>query len=166
MARKPPKRSPIDTDEYRELRKVWAQKLKDSGFEDIEMIDKTTGMPGDRLHGVSPGDLRRSSHRIRQVRDQERFYALCRQYLHEIPKTAVMPRRIWAMYAEGETKIGCWRALRDDPDVETPTKAYVYRVIDRFVEDIQVEALRAPVEEKIPEDVLREVWGASQGWQA
>lgn len=163
MSRKPQKRSPIDTDEYRRLRAEWDSKLKESGFEDIEMIDKRTGLPGDRLRGVSPGDLRRSSHRIRHVRDTERFYALCRAHLHEIPKHLKLHRKIWGMFSEGARYSEIYRALKEEMGDEAPKKGFVTRFIKRTIVDLQVEALRpeGPLEES-----EQEIWGASQGWQA
>lgn len=157
------KRSPIDTDEYRAQRDEWYARLAEEGFEDQEMIDRRTGLPGDRLRGPSPGDLRRSRHRIMYVRETERFYALCRQHVWDMPKG--LNRDIFARFAEGARPMEIWRELQADPHTAHVTKAFVRRSVRRSVEDVRVEALRAQQDPgPVPEDVEVLLWGSAPEW--
>lgn len=153
-------RSKIDTDEYRKLRAVWAKKLAKSGFEDIEMLDPRTGMPGDRLKGVSPGDLRRSTHRIQYVRETERFYALCRSYLHTMDDEPALDRYVFARYAEGARATEIRAELNHRKRTRLVSLQKVRDTINKHVDRVRAQALE-PEDDALEVDPI--VWGGGPG---
>lgn len=123
-------RSTIDTDEYRELRDEWYDRLEDEGFKDIEFIDRRHGGPGDYLRGVSAGDLRRNSRRIANVRETLAYYEACRARVHDLPPG--LERGVWRMYAEGATKVELYAAY----DRLGVTRAEIDRIVARGHEEV------------------------------
>lgn len=88
-----------ETKEFLDLRDQWYAKLKESGFDDLEVIDQTTRQPGPLLRGVSPGDLGRSEHRMRYREANEEYYRLARQYVWTLKRGP--QRQAARLHAEG-----------------------------------------------------------------
>ena len=102
-----------ETDEFLALRDEWYAKAKESGFEDLEVLDEITHQPGSLMRGVSPGDLGRSERRIAYKASSEEYYRLARQHVWTLPRG---PQRHTArLHADG---------LSNREVVEAITKAY------------------------------------------
>jgi len=85
--------------EFLDLRDEWYAKLKEEGFDDIEVIDEITRQPGHLLRGVSPGDLNRSESRKFYKASSEEYYRLARQYVWTLPRGA--QRQAARLHADG-----------------------------------------------------------------
>lgn len=88
----------FDDDEFVALRDAWYAKLKEEGFEDIEILDKRTKHPGCMLKGVSPGDLRRGLYKP----ETEEYYRIARRHVWKLHTP--LEREIWRLHAEGHSR--------------------------------------------------------------
>lgn len=96
-----------ETKQFKKLNKVWAKKLKKSGFEDIEEFD-------------SPRELLKSYDDFYFVKratagtfdDTQRYYELVRQMLHTHEFDSKRERSVWTMHSEGIDLISISKKLR------------------------------------------------------
>lgn len=91
-------------------RKKWYAKLKEEGFEDIELINWHDGSAWERMDGVSQADICNT-----YTPEKERYYQLAKQFYWEMPAigrkdwTSKKPRvkrwprvrKVWKLHAEG-----------------------------------------------------------------
>lgn len=90
--------NPFKTREFLALRRKYYEKLKEEGFEDIEITDWSTGDSGNLLRGFGHMDAIR-----RYTPDKERYYQLARQMIHTLKarRAPKEERKVWELHAEG-----------------------------------------------------------------
>jgi len=99
----------FQTPEFKALHREWTQKLKDSGFRELEVIGRD-GRDTGLLNGMAVGDLQRGLYEP----ETERYFALCRAHVHRIerrlraassrPEVAaklVTVLAVWSLHSEG-----------------------------------------------------------------
>ena len=93
---------------YQALKKVWYQKLRDSGFVDIERIHEESGNNKPCLGGVTQSNILQT-----WSEEAQEYYRLAEQHLGQLDRdreaqllTAVnkLVRDIWALYSEGHSR--------------------------------------------------------------
>ncbi len=101
------------TQEFRDLRDKWYKKAEDSGFEDIEYVNKNTGdLYSNMLAGPSTGDLHRSDQRKWNIHFSQEYYSRARVHYWDLrrqveEKYQRVPRLVrarleaWELHAEG-----------------------------------------------------------------
>lgn len=82
---------------YEEQRKIWYEKLKDDGFEDIEDYGRDTLK---RWATSITGDLLRVNSKI-VIEAKEEYYAMCRYLLSEYKFANNKEQIIWEYHTEG-----------------------------------------------------------------
>jgi hypothetical protein len=102
-----------EEDEFLDLRDEWYAKLKEEGFDDIEMVDQISRQPeakdGHILLRGPARDLVRSKEKRQYVASQEEYYRLARQLVWELPFGPY--RHVVAMHAEGHSASAIFDAL-------------------------------------------------------
>lgn len=112
-------------------RDKWREKLKKSGFEDLEMIDvNTREISRNMLKGMSPGDLWRGLY----TPEAEDFFRFARQHYWEIPSTDPVERKIWKLFADGMPPEAIFRETEHDAVTRgkktgRPSREYIKWVI-------------------------------------
>jgi hypothetical protein len=85
------------------LRREWAERLRASGFEDLESLRDPDGPLSDRgnLHPVAntPTERGRLAERME---DGAEYQAWARAILHDGPWKSAQERRIWELHCEGQ----------------------------------------------------------------
>ena len=97
----PPKtkrtRQLTNTPNFRKLQKEWYEKLKKSGFEDIEHFKN-----GDMVPKIlSPKDAVRMGVSMEQIEDGFEYYRSAGIFLHEYKFASEFDRKFWEMHASG-----------------------------------------------------------------
>ncbi len=77
----------------KKLMEQWKKKLKDSGFEDIE-LDEQRLKEYHSSRFVSMGE---------EFREKQRYYQLASQLLHTYPFQTRISKTVWRMHAGGES---------------------------------------------------------------
>lgn len=107
---------------FNQLKAKWYQKLKASGFKDIELSE-------DRLHEYD--SLRfQSKYTPEQFADKERYWQLVNQTYYSYPFIDNEEKEIWRLYAEGNT----FQSIADKMDKNLSA---VYRIIKRVSKSIK-----------------------------
>lgn len=98
------KKTVFQSEEFLKLRREWYDKLKESGFKDIEHIDWTDGESGNLLNGMSLMDMLRSYKPEQQryfelaIQNRQRIYVRhYKGYLEQWHVTA------WTMHSNGKS---------------------------------------------------------------
>lgn len=92
-----PKTNRIRQSNFRKLQKEWYQKLKESGFEDLEhfkmgdMVPKILALKDAARMGVS----------VEQIEDGFEYYRSAGIFLHEYCFATELDRKIWEMHSNG-----------------------------------------------------------------
>jgi len=73
------------------LKKLWYQKLRESGFKDIERKDGTVGRGAPRVDNLN--DVQKQA-----IQD---YYSMCRNFLEEHTFDNEVERFIWSLHSEG-----------------------------------------------------------------
>lgn len=77
--------------EFEKLKKVWYQKLKESGFKDIESKNGSVGRGAPRVDNITE---------VQQEAIKE-YYSMTRHFLTEHKFESEQDRFIWEQYSEG-----------------------------------------------------------------
>lgn len=109
------------THSYEELKVIWDQKLKDSGFNDIENADGSTNRPTSRSNTWRDPELREI------VQD---YYRMAYHFLNEYKFKNKREKVIWEYYAEG-------LSVRDIADTLRKVRVWtnkdqVFRIVKRL----------------------------------
>jgi hypothetical protein len=86
-------------------RDKWYARLKEEGFDDIEILDGNTHHPGAMLRGVSPGDLQRGLYKP----ETEEYYRCARHHVFRMKRG--VGRQIWKLHSEGYAEHSIFKAL-------------------------------------------------------
>lgn len=94
--------------DFLKLRKEWYSKLEDDGFEDVEIIDWSTGEPYGCMEGISQADVCNT-----YSPDKEEYYRLAEHWATRLAedrpiRTNATERRVWELHSRAisEAKIG------------------------------------------------------------
>lgn len=82
--------SPFNTKAFRDLKKVWDQKLADSGFVDVEARDLEKDL---KRHAIERGPIENHS--------RELYFSYAGEYLYAATWVGSLDRRIWELHCEG-----------------------------------------------------------------
>lgn len=85
----------VKGDELRKLQALWYRKLKESGFEDLEIV-----APNGNLYDLLKGGSSFNKHRIKAANDYE-YYRAAGMFLWDHAWTSNRHREIWMMHCEG-----------------------------------------------------------------
>lgn len=93
--------------EFLKLRNTWYRKLKEAGFEEIEIFSAKGEDPEPLMKGVSPGDLRRRLYKP----ETEEYYSLARAHCWGIEDP--LSRMVWELHSEGKSVEKIFAVVKD-----------------------------------------------------
>lgn len=83
------------------LTREWYTRLRESGFQDIEYLDRANGSEFSRTRGSLARDYARDSKRHKESTAE--YYRIAGWFLHDYSFRKARDRDIWALYADGQT---------------------------------------------------------------
>lgn len=115
--------SQFKTREFQKLKSKWTEKLNHSGFQDIEKDEYRL-----KEHHSTRFTARYTPE---EFKENERYWQLAGQLLHEYPFLDNKEKKIWKMYSEGEHFRKISKACR----VSVST---IYRTVNRIAKAIKL----------------------------
>jgi hypothetical protein len=91
--------NPFQTESFKRLRAHWYQRLKDSGFEDIEADEDAAGSP--RLKVWHSSHFQKPSRHPERFEERRDYFILATHFLESFQFETHLQRRIWTFHAHG-----------------------------------------------------------------
>lgn len=98
--------NPFDTKQFKKLKRVWDEKLLDSGFEDIENGDGTL---------KAPADPRTIKYALKQKESRETYFSIALSFLNSYRFETIEERQIWEAHCSGDGYRAIAKQLRCTP---------------------------------------------------
>lgn len=137
----------FQTPEFLALRKEWYEKLKESGFKDIENIRWKDGESMECLNGMSQMDLCRG-----YTPEQQRYFELAKQWYW----TLMTDRRSWEEYVHGRWRKR-WQGRHPCVEDQPYSLAKVRKVWGLWSEGVTMRGIerRARIPRPIVSEIIR-----------
>ena len=100
MGKEPKKLKYYKTEEFKKLQNEWYDKLDNSGFEDLEWLDKDSGF------GQNSGFLKKSLKKFnkltkKDLADKNIYFSLAKDFAQDYKFKSRLHKYIWELYIEG-----------------------------------------------------------------